>query len=297
MVLDPFEALPGEELDSALRRALAYLKDAGIEYPLSDVELLASHVLSTPDEEVSRGRVQTLALLGTAVPPSFYELVTERGRRVPLQHLTGKAAFRFIELAVGPGVFVPRPETELLVEHALDALKDQQKPQVVDLCTGSGAIAASFASERPDASVYAVELSPLAHAWAEKNVAPYGVQLLLDDATTALTEKSGEFDAVLSNPPYIPTGAVPQDPEVRDHDPEMALYGGSEDGMKIPRAVTKHAFELLKPGGYFIAEHAETQRESMREALAQAGFENIESINDLTGRPRHTAGYKPADRD
>lgn len=293
-MVDSFEPVPGEELDSALRRALAYLKDAGIEQPLSDVELLATHVLSEPGAEVSRGRVQSLALLGTAVPARFYDLVTERGQRVPLQHITGKAAFRYIELAVGPGVFVPRPETELLVDHALDALATVKNPLVVDLCTGSGAIAASIAHERPDSQVYAVELSPLAHAWAAQNVKPYGVELLLDDATTALSEKVGEFDAVLSNPPYIPVGAVPRDPEVRDHDPEMALYGGSEDGMKIPRAITHHAFELLKPGGYFIAEHAETQKELMRQALSDAGFENIQSIDDLTGRPRHTAGYKPA---
>lgn len=293
-MLAAFEQLPGEELGSALDRAVAYLQGAGIEHPIADVELLAAHALGDGREEVSRGRVQSLALAGELAPSSFYELVQERAKRIPLQHLTGKAAFRYLELAVGPGVFIPRPETELLVDHALAALKGKKEPLVVDLCTGSGAIAASVAYERQDATVYAVELSPLAHAWAQRNLEPLGVHLLLDDATTALADRVGEFDAVLSNPPYIPTEAVPKDPEVRDHDPHMALYGGSEDGMKIPRAIVNHAFALLAPGGYFIVEHAETQRELMRQALLGAGFERVESLDDLAGRPRHTAGYKPA---
>lgn len=293
-MLAAFEQLPGEELGSTLDRAVAYLQGAGIEHPIADVELLAAHALGDGREEVSRGRVQSLALAGELAPSSFYELVQERAKRIPLQHLTGKAAFRYLELAVGPGVFIPRPETELLVDHALAALKGKKEPLVVDLCTGSGAIAASVAYERQDATVYAVELSPLAHAWAQRNLEPLGVHLLLDDATTALADRVGEFDAVLSNPPYIPTEAVPKDPEVRDHDPHMALYGGSEDGMKIPRAIVNHAFALLAPGGYFIVEHAETQRELMRQALLGAGFERVESLDDLAGRPRHTAGYKPA---
>lgn len=291
---DTFDALPGEELDSALRRASAYLGAVGVASPLVDAELLAAHLLEKQEgEPVSRGRVQALALMGRPAPAGFAELVAQRAERVPLQHLTGQAFFRSLTLSVGPGVFVPRPETELLVEHGLEALAGVEKPLVVDLCTGSGAIAGSVAFERPDARVYAVELSELAHAWAQKNLAPLGVELVLGDATLALEDLVGRCDAVLSNPPYIPDGAVPKDPEVRDHDPDLALYGGGEDGMRVPRAIVQRAFELLRPGGFFILEHAETQRDLMVTALHRAGFERIQSIDDLAGKPRHTSGYKP----
>lgn len=293
-----FSLEPGTGLDQALRRAAAYLEAAGVPSPAVDAQLLAAYLLEKQTgEPVSRGRVQTLALIGAEIPADFERLVGLRAERIPLQHLTGQAHFRGLTLRVGPGVFVPRPETELLVEHALQAVArfepQIEKPLLVDLCTGSGAIAASLATEIPGSRVHAVELSTDAYVWAQENCRPAGVNLVQGDALTALDELVGTVDVVTSNPPYIPTGAVPREPEVRDHDPELALYGGGEDGMLMPRAITARAFTLLRPGGYYIVEHAETQRELMVRALDRAGFEKIRSIDDLAGKPRHTSGYKP----
>lgn len=296
--MSDFSLQPGEELATALRRAGAYLAGAGIESATVDAELLAAFLLEKVEgQPVSRGRVQSLALLGSPVPEGFERLVNLRGERLPLQHITGQAHFRGLTLSVGPGVFVPRPETELLVEHAKAAYAELVPAgghaTVVDLCTGSGTIAASLAAELPEAQVHAVELSTAAAAWAERNLRPHGVNLVQGDALTALPELLGRVTVVASNPPYIPENAVPRDPEVRDHDPEMALYGGGEDGMQIPRAIAHRAFDLLEPGGFLIMEHAETQRELMVAALERAGFERIRSIDDFAGKPRHTSGYKP----
>lgn len=299
-----FSALPGEDLDSALGRASVYLAEAGVESSQTDSQLLAAYLLEKQTgEPVSRGRVQTLALLGTPVPADFDRLVTLRGQRIPLQHLTGQAHFRGLTLSVGPGVFVPRPETELLVEHAVVEYQRRvaqgtlpHRPLVLDLCTGSGAIAASLATELAGAEVLAVELSKDAAAWAERNLDGTGARLVRGDALTALEELKGQVTLVASNPPYIPQGAVPKDPEVRDHDPALALYGGGEDGMELPSAIAYRAYDLLAPGGYLIMEHAETQRELMRQAFEKAGFERTESIDDLAGKPRHTSGYKPVSK-
>lgn len=291
-----FEQLPGDDLAQIIRRASAYLMQHGIEQGDADAQLLAAHCLTRESgEDISRGRVHMLALVGHEVPAGFVELVQERAKRVPLQHLTGVAFFRNLELRVGPGVFVPRPETEELVSSVLTYIdKRSTSPlKIVDLCTGSGAIAAAIAQERPGHDVRAVELSELAYAWAQQNLRDISVQLILHDATTVFATEAGTFDVVASNPPYIPTNAVPKDPEVRDHDPQMALYGGSEDGMKIPDAIAAHAFDLLKPGGYFIVEHAETQRDLMVQSLKTHGFIRIESKNDLSGRARHTLGLHP----
>lgn len=294
--MSDFVYQPGEELDSALRRAGAYLQSAGIDSGFVDAQLIAAHLVSSElGEDVSRGRIQSMALTGTAVPAGFAELVSERGARVPLQHLTGQAYFRHLTLRVGPGVFTPRPETELLVDHVLDYMRFRslENPVVVDLCTGSGAIAASVATEIPGSQVFAVELSEDACAWAALNLEPVGVQLVQGDATDALEHLVGEVDVVVTNPPYIPNGAVPKDPEVRDHDSHLALFGGSEDGMKIPSAIADRAYQLLKPGGFAIMEHAETQRELAASLFKNLGFTGVQSIDDLAGKPRHTAGRKP----
>ncbi|MDO4898562.1 MAG: peptide chain release factor N(5)-glutamine methyltransferase [Rothia sp. (in: high G+C Gram-positive bacteria)] len=296
--MSEFSLQPGDELAVALRRAAAYLAECGVENATVDAELIAAYLFEKDGAGIiSRGRVQALALLGSPVPAGFEELVNLRGQRIPLQHLTGQAHFRQLALSVGPGVFIPRPETELLVDYALAAyrqlVEQGQNGVMVDLCTGSGAIAASLAFEEPGASVHAVELSQTAHAWAEKNLEPHGVNLVHGDALTALEELRGTVTVVASNPPYIPADAVPKDPEVRDHDPKMALYGGGEDGMQLPRAITARAFDLLAPGGFFIVEHAETQQELMASALQVAGFERVVSIDDFAGKPRHTSGYKP----
>ena len=297
---EEFTVTPGEDLNEVLRRASGYLRLHGVPQAAVDAQLLAAHVLTAETgEEITRGRLQALALIGRQISESFAEDFAEhiatRARRVPLQHITGRAYFRGLELAVGPGVFIPRPETEILVGRVLqDVDARPAEAKVVDLCTGSGAIAAAIAQERPKVQVTAVELSDLAHAWAERNLAGSGVRLIHDDAGQALPGEENTFDVVASNPPYIPTVAVPQDPEVAEHDPAMALYGGSEDGLAIPARIVTRAWQLLKPGGFVIVEHAETQREGMRTVLERAGFVALESIDDLTGRPRHTAGYKPS---
>ena len=226
-------------------------------------------------------------------------LVARRACREPLQHITGSAPFYRLELSVGPGVFVPRPETELLVEEALKVLSTRADTapggsRVVDLCTGSGAIAAAIKSELPAAQVFAVELSEDAIPYARKNLEPLGVHLVQGDALTALTELVGTFDAVLSNPPYIPPANVPADPEAALHDPDMALYGGGADGMQMPTAIAARAYELLTPGGFFMMEHDDTQEEAVAELLACVGFERCYPVRDLNGRPRHSTGYKPA---
>ena len=287
----------GEELAQVLVRATAAL--AQVPSPRVDAELLAAHLLY----DGSRSRLQHAALMGERLTPEqvaeYEALVARRASREPLQHITGSAPFYRLELAVGPGVFVPRPETELLVEEALKVLSTRAESaagqlRIVDLCTGSGAIAAAVKSELPNAQVFAVELSEEAIPYARKNLESLGVHLVQGDALTALTELAGRFDAVLSNPPYIPPANVPAAPEAALHDPEMALYGGGADGMKMPSAIAARAYELLAPGGFFMMEHDDTQEEAVAELLARVGFERCYPVRDLNGRPRHSAGYKPA---
>lgn len=287
----------GEELAQVLVRATAAL--AQVPSPRVDAELLAAHLLY----DGSRSRLQHAALMGERLTPAqvaeYETLVARRAAREPLQHITGRAPFHHLELSVGPGVFVPRPETELLVEEALKVLSARAESatgqlRIVDLCTGSGAIAAAVKSELPNAQVFAVELSEEAIPYARKNLESLGVHLVQGDALTALTELAGRFDAVLSNPPYIPPANVPADPEAALHDPEMALYGGGADGMKMPSAIAARAYELLAPGGFFMMEHDDTQEGAVAELLARVGFERCYPVRDLNGRPRHSAGYKSA---
>lgn len=287
----------GEELAQVLVRATAAL--AQVPSPRVDAELLAAHLLHGG----SRSRLQHAALMGERLTPAqvaeYEALVARRASREPLQHITGCAPFYRLELSVGPGVFVPRPETELLVEEALKVLSARAESatgqlRIVDLCAGSGAIAAAVKSELPNAQVFAVELSEEAIPYARKNLEPLGVHLVQGDALTALTELAGRFDAVLSNPPYIPPANVPADPEAALHDPEMALYGGGADGMQMPSAIASRAYELLAPGGFFMMEHDDTQEGAVAELLARVGFERCYPVRDLNGRSRHSAGYKPA---
>lgn len=277
-----------DSLDEALRDAVSTLADAGVPSPRADAELLAAHLLGE-----SVGRVRALALVGAAAPEGFGELVAERARRVPLQHITGVAYFRGLELAVGPGVFIPRPETETVAQLAIDAARLLPGARVADLGTGSGAIAGSVAQEAPDALVFAVELSDLAFAWAERNLAPFGVTLVRADYAEALTEHNGTFDVVVSNPPYIPTEAVPREPEVAEHDPDMALYGGSTDGLRLPLAAAAAAARLLKPGGYFVMEHAEVQAAALAATLgADPSWTTVLTHQDLSGRDRATSAKR-----
>jgi release factor glutamine methyltransferase len=246
--------------------------------------------------------VQALAVLGSAIDrervEQARELAEERARRIPLQHLTGRAPFRSIELSVGPGVFVPRPETETVVQFAIDALQavPDPEPVAVDLCTGSGAIALAIANEVPTARVWAVEKSREAHAWAERNVREWGfgrVELVLGDARAPeLPEHlAGRVDVLVSNPPYVPQDMVPRDPEVRDHDPELALYSGA-DGLDLIRAISLVGRDLVRPGGSLVLEHAETQGAAIRRLLAADGWRAAATHRDLTGRDRATTALR-----
>ncbi|MDQ0633407.1 release factor glutamine methyltransferase [Arthrobacter pascens] len=275
----------GQSLAAAISEATAILRDAGVPSPRVDAELLADHLLG-----VGLGRLRALMLGDTPAPEGYGELVAERARRIPLQHITGVAHFRYLELAVGPGVFIPRPETESVVQLVIDHVKGMSRPRIVDLGTGSGAIAGSIAREVPGAEVHAVEYSAFAHAWAAKNLAPLGVHLVLGDLRNALPELNGTFDVVVSNPPYIPAEAVPIEPEVALHDPPEALYGGGADGMELPTAAAASAARLLVPGGYFVMEHAEVQAGWIATMMKRAGvWTGISTHLDLNGKERATS--------
>ncbi|WP_285314468.1 peptide chain release factor N(5)-glutamine methyltransferase [Pseudarthrobacter sp. fls2-241-R2A-168] len=276
---------PGQSLADAVTAATAILRDAGVPSPRVDAELLADHLLN-----VGLGRLRAMMLGNTPAPEGYEALVAERASRIPLQHITGVAHFRYLELAVGPGVFIPRPETESVVQLAIDHVKDMAHPRIVDLGTGSGAIAGSIAHEVPGAEVHAVEFSPFAHAWAAKNLAPLGVHLVLGDLRNALQELNGTVDVVVSNPPYIPSEAIPNEPEVALHDPPEALYGGGADGMELPTAAAASAARLLVPGGYFVMEHAEVQAEWIAAMLGRSGsWTSISTHRDLNGKERATS--------
>jgi release factor glutamine methyltransferase len=280
----------GATLGDAVRSAAHILAGAGVPSPRVDAELLAEHLLG-----VGLGRLRAMMLGDTPAPEGYGELVAERARRTPLQHITGVAHFRYLQLAVGPGVFIPRPETESVVQLVIDRLRELvasgvRRPRVVDLGTGSGAIAGSIAHEVPEAEVHAVEFSEFAHAWAAKNLQPLGVRLIRGDLRDALPELNGTVDVVVSNPPYIPAEAIPNEPEVALHDPPEALYGGGADGMELPTAAAASAARLLVPGGYFVMEHAEVQAAWIASMLAKTGrWTNISTHLDLNGKERATS--------
>lgn len=281
-------------LAALVRAAAQRLADVGVPDPLVDAELLAGHVLGR-----RRGEVQAAIIRGDDVDDeaagALEALVTRRAAREPLQHITGTAPFRHLELAVGPGVFVPRPETETVVQYAIDALLNSAEPEPigVDLGTGSGAIALAMATEVPHARVFAAELSEDAHAWASRNVAGVdNLTLVLSDLGEAFPELDGTASVVISNPPYVPDAAIPRDPEVRLFDPAMALYGG-EDGLDIVRVLSSRALALLHPGGLLVIEHGELQGESIRDILAADGWRAPATHRDLTLRDRTTTALRP----
>ncbi|GAA2040139.1 peptide chain release factor N(5)-glutamine methyltransferase [Agromyces tropicus] len=283
---------PLREVRDGTVRALA---EAGVPDPEVDADLLLGHVLG-----LSRGGVHARVVVGGELSATdaaaLDALVARRARREPLQHLTGRAAFRSLELAVGPGVFVPRPETELLAQLAIDALRAAAGPEPigVDLGSGSGAIALSMATEVPHARVWAVENSPEAFPWTRRNVDEVGapnLELVFGDLAEALGDLEGRVSVVASNPPYIPDDAIPRDPEVRLHDPEHALYGGP-DGLDVVRILSRRALELLHPGGALMVEHGEAQSEAIAAVLSADGWHAIAHHRDLTGRDRVTTARR-----
>ncbi|MGB3761693.1 MAG: peptide chain release factor N(5)-glutamine methyltransferase [Ornithinimicrobium sp.] len=281
-------------IDSLLREATAQLVESGVASARVDAELLLGARL-----DLSRGDVLREALLGRVLEDedvtAYRELVQQRAQRVPLQHLTGYADFAGLRLSVGPGVFVPRPETEVLVARGYEVAEDLTCPVIVDLCTGSGAIAAALKQRWPASDVHAVEASAHAHAWAEQNFALLGldIDLRLGDARTTFGELDRDVDLVTCNPPYIPTGAVPQDPEVRLHDPPLALYGESEDGLRLPLLMAALAAVLLRQGGVLLMEHGETQGETLTALLLASGdWESVVDHRDWADRSRFVEGVR-----
>ena len=269
-------------------QAAQRLADAGVPSPRFDAEELAAYV-----HDVKRGELHTVA--DADFDARYWEAVARREAREPLQHITGRAFFRYLELQVGPGVFVPRPETESVVGWAIDAVRamDVAEPRIVDLCTGSGAIALALAQEVPRSRVHAVELSPQALKWARRNTEGSKVDLREGDAFTAFPDLNGQVDLVVSNPPYIPTAErALMAPEARDHDPELALFSGA-DGLDAIRGVERTAHRLLRPGGVVVVEHADSQGGQVPWIFEEdAGWADAADHPDLNNRPRFTSARK-----
>ena len=270
---------------SGLRRAItaatATLSEAGIDSASADAELLAAHVTG-----LDRGRLALAGEPGPDFGPRYQQVVRQRAQRIPLQHITGTAAFGPVEVRVGPGVFIPRPETEALLEWAC-AQQLPCRPVIVDVCTGSGALALALAVCRPGARVVAVDDDPGALRYAAENLAAVPVELVRADVEVAglLSDLNGAVDLVVANPPYIPAG-VQLEEEVALHDPPHALFGGP-DGMALIGPICRHAARWLRPGGLLAVEHDDTNSGRTVEEVAATGvFEDVTARIDLTGRPR-----------
>jgi release factor glutamine methyltransferase len=275
----PEQQLP--TLPVVIAAASRALTRSGVASPRVDAELLAAHVLDVP-----RARLLTAPPFTPAQAAEFDRLVARRARRIPLQHLTGTAPFYGHDFAVGPGVFIPRFETELLVEWALSS---PAATRVVDLCSGSGAIAVAAALGFPQAEVYAVEASSDALEWLRRNVARLAprVRVIEGDVTdpAVLSDVDGTVDLVLCNPPYVPE-AAPVDVEVREHDPHDAVFAGA-DGLDLMPGIARRAAALLRPGGLLGIEHDDTQGTSLPALLRDTGwYADVADHRDLAGRPR-----------
>ena len=288
------------DVTAIISKAISLLTEAKVSSPQVDAELLLAHVVG-----VERSQLITINQISDEQFSDFEDLVARRANRVPLQHLTGIAYFRHLELAVGPGVFVPRPETELLVDAAIAHLKNIPVPRnAVDLCSGSGAIALSIALEVPGTIVLAVELSDDAVKWLAHNIVDHAAQLEAVGShvyihhgnagdRTLLADMVGEIDAVVTNPPYIPSDMIPRDPEARDHDPAIALFSG-QDGLDVAREVVVVAADLLKPAGFFGMEHADVQGESVPALLNNmtGTWTDVKDNLDYNKLPRFTTAVR-----
>ncbi len=296
------------ELRAALGWAGARLAEAGVSSPAVDAQWLAAHAMG-----VSRGELMAASLRGAPTPAGFAQLVERRARREPLQHIVGSAGFYGLELEVGPGVFVPRPETEVLVEHALKLLPAvaatcaSQRVRIADWCTGSGAIAAALATHAADAfdaadavngssagsetlvGIEAVEASAGAATYARRNLAGTDVDLIEADIFAYYQDEPASLDMVCVNPPYVPDASPISDIETQHFDPHTALYGGGGDGLSFPFAVIQLAARTVRGGGVVLMEHAEEQGTQLRSAAAATGaFNRTQTLADLTARDRIT---------
>lgn len=281
-----------------LIEAAGQLRVAGVESPEQDARQLLAYAAG-----VELARLPLLDGVDDAAAAYFKTLIDKRLHRIPLQHLTGRAYFRHLELEVGPGVFVPRPETEVMTGWAIEQLrpmvysvargKSRHLPVVVELGTGSGAVAKSIATELTGTRVYAVELSEEAAAYASRNLADTTVELYVQDMIGALPELNGAVDLVIANPPYIPFEAFESVvPEVRDHDPPLALVSG-QDGLDAIRVVVAEAARLLRPAGLLCVEHADVQGESAQQVvLDHGGFSGVRDHPDLAARARFVTALR-----
>jgi release factor glutamine methyltransferase len=267
------------------------LRAAAGRVPDADARLLLAHALGVPGS-----RLLTVGEVDPDAVDRFEELLGHRATGVPVQYLTGTAPFRHVEVAVGPGVFIPRPETEVMTGWALERLAEAgESPLVVELCAGSGAVSLAIADEFPGARQYAVELSEDAVAYAARNLAGTGVALVQADMAEALPELDGTVDLVIANPPYVPLEAYDGIPaEVRDHEPTLALFSGP-DGLDAIRVLAGVAARLLRPGGWVCAEHAELQHASAPAVFVRhGGFDQVRDRRDLTDRPRFVTARRIA---
>lgn len=297
-----------------LQNAIARLREAGVESAEYDARLLLAKACGVSLAELNKALILgDLTDFSQDYASKYSDFVSRRALREPLQHIVGRAPFRYLDLQVGKGVFVPRPETEIVVEAGLDWLRESgiSKPTVVDLCAGSGAIGLSIATEVADAQVWAVEKSPEAFQYLQKNfeetakkweniqifsryhaVLADATKAHISDCTPELHAICGKVDLVITNPPYVPESQVPEQVEVRKYDPPLALYGGSADGLLIPEQIMCAAFTLLKPGGVMVMEHDISQGDALKKYAESVGFSRARVGNDLTGRPRYTFAEK-----
>lgn len=286
----PITSLPGQgraQVMQAISQATARLAESGVASAHSDARQLAEFVLG-----------EKLYLLSQA-PQDFFDryeqVITRRAGREPLQLITGRMYFRYLELLSQPGVFIVRPETEVVAGAAIEAASALAAPLVVDLCTGSGAIACALASEVPGCRVWAVELDSQAAALARTNAQKnHNVSVIEADATGPLTELAeieGQVDVVVTNPPYVPAGLI-EDSETASYDPPLALFGGGVAGLEVPLKLIKRAYSLLRPGGVLVMEHDPSQVEALVKAAKAAGFSQGECHRDLTGRQRYLQAVK-----
>jgi release factor glutamine methyltransferase len=274
-------------LRRAIDSAAALLAEAGIDSARCDAEQLAAHVVGT-----DRGRLTLVESLDDEFLGRYRDVVAARSRRVPLQHLMGTAAFGPVVLRVGPGVFIPRPETEAMLAWAT-AQRLAARPVIVDVCTGSGALAVALAREIPAARIIAIDDSDAALQYGRRNVEGTAVELVRADATdpVLLPELDGRVDLVVANPPYVPDGVV-LEPEVAQHDPHHAVFGGP-DGMAVITAIVGLADRWLRPGGLFAVEHDDTTSARTVELVKGTGhFEDVKARQDLAGRPRFVTARK-----
>ncbi len=269
------------ELRSAIDSAATLLAEAGITSARFDAEELAAHLTGT-----QRGWLPLIDSPDDAFFTRYHAAIAARSRRVPLQHITGTAAFGPLTLFVGPGVFIPRPETEVMLEWAT-AQRLPEAPVIVDVCTGSGALALALAQHWPTARVLGIDNSDAALGYARKNSIGTTIKLVRADATEPglLAELDGHVDLVVANPPYVPE-AVELEPEVSQYDPPHAVFAGP-DGMAVIPAIVGLAGRWLAPGGLFAVEHDDTTSQQTAERVGSTGlFEDIVTRTDLTGRPR-----------